>query len=210
MADIHVEKNRTGMAVWPWVVGLVVLALLIWAFAANRTGMDGGTITTGQTTATAVTPATGTAATAERRDRPTTASDRFVTAGSAATIPVAQIVAQPAQYRQQTVTGTAHVAEVDDNGLWIEQDGQRLFVLIGADAATVAPALATSTAIAGLVPGQRVTLTGVVHDQASAQALANDVDSGARRIVDTEPAFLFVQSGDIDSTATTAATDDDW
>lgn len=29
MADIRVE--RKGRTVWPWIVGLVVLALLIWA-----------------------------------------------------------------------------------------------------------------------------------------------------------------------------------
>lgn len=29
MADIRVE--RKGRSVWPWIVGLVVLALLIWA-----------------------------------------------------------------------------------------------------------------------------------------------------------------------------------
>jgi hypothetical protein len=228
MADIHVEKDRTGMAVWPWVLGLVVLALLIWAFAANRTGVERGTITTGQTSTTAVTPATGTAATTgvttERLEHPVTAAstpaagDRVAAAatgaGSGASIPVASIVAQPDQYLQQTVTGTAQVASVEDNGLWIEQDGQRLFVLVNADASTAAaPAGATAdgaSTIAGLAPGQQVTLTGVVHDRSSAQALANDVDAAARRIVEAEPAFLFVQADDIDGAALTASADDDW
>ena len=38
MADIKVERKRRSL--WPWIVGLVVLALLIWAlmmlFAGNR------------------------------------------------------------------------------------------------------------------------------------------------------------------------------
>lgn len=29
MADINVE--RKGPSIWPWVIGLIVLALLIWA-----------------------------------------------------------------------------------------------------------------------------------------------------------------------------------
>ena len=29
MADIRVE--RKGRSIWPWIVGLIVLALLIWA-----------------------------------------------------------------------------------------------------------------------------------------------------------------------------------
>jgi hypothetical protein len=223
MADIHVEKERSSTAVWPWVLGLVVLALLIWAFAANRTGMQDGTITTGQTRTTAVTPATGTAATTgvttERLEVPTALSPaaptRTADIDSAATIPVAQIVTQPDQYLQQTVTGTAQVAAVEDNGLWIEQGGQRLFVLVGADPATLTPgetaaATATPVVVAGLAPGQQVTLTGVVHDRSSAQALANDVDAGAQRIVDAERVFLFVQSDDIDGAALTASSDDEW
>ncbi|MEX2572412.1 MAG: hypothetical protein WD737_14025 [Gemmatimonadota bacterium] len=30
MADINVE--RKGPSVWPWILGLIVLALLVWAF----------------------------------------------------------------------------------------------------------------------------------------------------------------------------------
>lgn len=31
MADINVE--RRGPRIWPWIIGLIVLALLIWAIA---------------------------------------------------------------------------------------------------------------------------------------------------------------------------------
>ena len=37
MADINVE--RKGPSVWPWVIGLLVLALLIWALVEM---FDGG------------------------------------------------------------------------------------------------------------------------------------------------------------------------
>ncbi|CAN5840410.1 hypothetical protein BH23GEM3_BH23GEM3_20870 [soil metagenome] len=43
MADLNVE--RKGPNVWPWVVGLIVLALLIWAltqvFSGDRTRATG-------------------------------------------------------------------------------------------------------------------------------------------------------------------------
>lgn len=29
MADIHIDRKRTS--IWPWIIGLIVLALLIWA-----------------------------------------------------------------------------------------------------------------------------------------------------------------------------------
>lgn len=32
MADIHLDRRR-GAGIWPWVIGLVVLGLLIWAIA---------------------------------------------------------------------------------------------------------------------------------------------------------------------------------
>ena len=36
MADINIERKRPS--IWPWVVGLLVLALLIWAIAAFTVG----------------------------------------------------------------------------------------------------------------------------------------------------------------------------
>ncbi len=32
MADINVER-KSGMGIWPWIIGLIVLALLIWALS---------------------------------------------------------------------------------------------------------------------------------------------------------------------------------
>jgi len=39
VADINVERRNPS--VWPWIIGLVVLALLIWAVAELLSG-DGG------------------------------------------------------------------------------------------------------------------------------------------------------------------------
>jgi len=41
MADINVE--RKGPSIWPWIIGLIVLALLVWAlmelFGRNDNGV---------------------------------------------------------------------------------------------------------------------------------------------------------------------------
>jgi hypothetical protein len=39
VADINVERRNPS--IWPWIIGLVVLALLIWAVAELLSG-DGG------------------------------------------------------------------------------------------------------------------------------------------------------------------------
>jgi len=36
VADI--ETTRKGPSVWPWIIGLIVLALLVWALAELFTG----------------------------------------------------------------------------------------------------------------------------------------------------------------------------
>ena len=44
MADINVE--RKGPSIWPWIIGLIVLALLVWAlmelFGRNDPGVVEG------------------------------------------------------------------------------------------------------------------------------------------------------------------------
>lgn len=36
MADINVE--RKGPSIWPWIIGLIILALLIWWFVSRSGG----------------------------------------------------------------------------------------------------------------------------------------------------------------------------
>ncbi len=49
MADINVE--RKSPSVWPWVLGLIVLALVIWAVSEMFRGGGVDTGTVGDTTA---------------------------------------------------------------------------------------------------------------------------------------------------------------
>jgi hypothetical protein len=198
MADIHVEKRN---AVWPWILGLVLLAVLIWAFVAGRDGDRTMTpATTGQTTTTPATTTTRTTtppATTPVAGTADTWPDRTTTAGTAGTtttypatqtsardmtglttdpIPVAAIVDQPQQYRQQTVTGVAIVSEVDaERGVWIEQGGERLLVVLSDTGTTAGQQVGQQTSqqqmITALRPGESVRLTGVVHDQSTAGQL---------------------------------------
>jgi chromosome segregation ATPase len=59
MADIDVQR-KTGPGIWPWILGLVVLALLIWAIAA-MTGRDDRPTAMVTDTPTAAEPAATTA-----------------------------------------------------------------------------------------------------------------------------------------------------
>jgi hypothetical protein len=50
MADIKVE--RKGPSIWPWIIGLIVLALLVWALMELFVRKDPGEVK-GQPAATA-------------------------------------------------------------------------------------------------------------------------------------------------------------
>lgn len=56
MADINVERKQRS--IWPWIVGLLVLALLIWLLASMFNGDDEATTTGGDETRVEA-PATG-------------------------------------------------------------------------------------------------------------------------------------------------------
>lgn len=197
MADIHVEKRNP---VWPWILGLVVLALLIWALMAGR-GEDRTAVTTGDTTSPALTTVPETTPPATTPAVPPPAATTAAAPGTTADeIPVAVIVEQPAMYDDQTVTGTAVVAAVEpDRGVWIEQEGQRLLVVVtdpqgqadGADAAIV-----------NLQPGQTVRLTGIVQeagpDTGATGTGTATTDAGQQQAAQDEQVYLSVVATDIE------------
>jgi len=63
MADINVERKRSGPNFLPWLLGLVLLGVLAWFLMRSMGGDDEGTTTTDTTVGTSETaPATGTPA----------------------------------------------------------------------------------------------------------------------------------------------------
>ena len=112
MAEIHIEKKPS---IWPWIIGLLVLGLLIWGVAEMMGGDD-----------EEVAAVEG----VEAVEAPLIA-DPAAGVAPAAGIPISQIVASPAAWAGKRVTGEARVTEVvSDRGFWIEDQGQRMFVLV--------------------------------------------------------------------------------
>jgi hypothetical protein len=188
VAEIHVErKPRSGWA-WVWVLLLLVaIAVLGWLFWPDR-------VRTGEQTATTTAPATGT---------DPSVVDRVPLPG--ATQPpqsmamISEIRANPQQWVGREFMGVVNVTESGatnqaaippERGFWIEQDGQRLFVLVNDDP--------NRTPVA-VTPGQPVRIRGTVRDatfipQLGAMNLSGEVDELLR----SEPAYLVAEESAIE------------
>src|SRR5690606_1033812 len=121
-------------SIWPWIIGLLVLALLIWAIAemvdTDETQVAGvEEVEPGQAVPPAAVP---------------------TPEAGAATIPA--ILSNPSAHVGQQFNGEVRVVEtVSDRGIWVEQQGQRLFAIV--------------TALSGaepkrINPGQMLRITG--------------------------------------------------
>ncbi|MBW3570397.1 MAG: hypothetical protein KY467_04765 [Gemmatimonadetes bacterium] len=118
MADIDIERKRGGS--WMWVLGLVLLALVIWLLWGLFDGDDEA----------AVVEPVAAPVVDEVQPLPPAANPPTPVA-QAAGIPVSQIIESPATWTGRTVGGEVRVTEVvSDRGFWIEDQGERLFVLI--------------------------------------------------------------------------------
>ncbi|MFN2443471.1 MAG: hypothetical protein ABR517_12370 [Thermoanaerobaculia bacterium] len=188
MAEIHVEKKPRSGWIWVWVLLLVLLiAVLAWLYwpDASRTERD----------ATTTVPATGT--------DPTTV-DSIPLPDAPAQVPqeteatLSSIRATPRQWIGREFSGVVTVAQPGptdaaipaERGFWIEQEGQRLFVLIGDDSGTEA---------AAITPGQQVRIRGAVRDAAFIPQLPGEpLDVELDELIRTEPAFLVVNQNSIE------------
>jgi hypothetical protein len=56
MAEIRVEKKRTN--IWPWIIGLILVALLIWGIAAMTNNRNQNNVDTTRTSALQPAPVT--------------------------------------------------------------------------------------------------------------------------------------------------------
>lgn len=110
MADIDLERKKSGPAVWPWVAALVALALVVWGITeVVDTDAEVADVEVVEPVAPAATPEAG-----------------------AAGVGLADILSDPQAYIGQTFPDTrVRVAEVPtDRGFWIEDQGRRLFAII--------------------------------------------------------------------------------
>lgn len=177
MADINVERKSPG--IWPWIIGLVVLALLIWALAAVLGGEDEAELAVVDPVATEVTEVQPTVPPVETPEP----------VAEAAGIPVSQIVESPATWTGRTVGGEVRVVEVPtDRGFWIEDQGERLFVVLR-DAPAEQPL--------DINVGQTIRMReAVIYDDIG--SVPGEIDPDTRDIAQGLPVFLGIDEADIE------------
>jgi hypothetical protein len=121
MAEIQIERKDTS--IWPWILGILLLALLIWGIYE---ALDDDTVDL----PVAVAPLPAPPLVDEVQPLPPAANPPTPIA-QAAGIPVSQIIESPATWTGRTVNGEVRVGEVvSDRGFWITDQGERLFVVI--------------------------------------------------------------------------------
>ncbi|MEW5929475.1 MAG: hypothetical protein AB1941_18630 [Gemmatimonadota bacterium] len=184
MADIDIEKKeKKGMGILPWILGLLLLALILWGLTQCGDGGEEAVVVPADT---AVTDPAAVAAPVPM-DTGMAMADTTATgaAGAAGALPIAQILANPGQFGAQTVEGTARVAEVvSDRGFWIEDAGQRMFVVLDEPQG--------AEPVVDIDAGQSVRLSGQVRD-GSALGQLTTLEQETRQVAQGQPAFLIVR-----------------
>lgn len=172
MPELDIERRpQPAVPWWAWLIGAILLALIIWAIVAG---------TTGGRQAEAPAPADRVAG-----ERGETAGVPQPVPGQEGLLPVQAIQQNAEQYHGQTVSGTATVAEVVSNrGFWVEQNGNRLFVI---DGQTTPPA-------AELRPGQQVHLKGYAYRTGASSRMpqVEAMDERTARTLQEQSVFLHV------------------
>lgn len=177
MADINVERKSPG--IWPWIIGLLVLALLIWALVAVLGGDDEAELAVVDPLATEVTEVDPTL--------PPVETPAPIAEGVG--VPVSQIIESPATWTGRTVGGEVRVVEVPtDRGFWIEDQGERLFVILR-DAPAEQPV--------DINPGQTIRMSeAMIYDDVA--NLPGEIDADTRNIVQGLPVFLGVDEANVE------------
>ncbi len=118
-------------------------------------------------------------------------------AGGSEMLPVATILGGPEQYANQPVSGNARVTEVvSDRGFWVEENGQRMFVLLGEKGAGTNAAEHHTD----IKAGQTLRLSGHVFTSAD-QVPGGNVEAEARQAIQGQRAFLHVMPQDVQQVA---------
>lgn len=174
----ELDLQRKSAASYWWIpLLLLLLALFIWWLVAAWDNEPEVAVREGA--ATQATPV-GTAT-------PSATATATPGAGNAEMIPVAAILANPGNYADRTVQGTARVAEViSDRGFWIEENGQRMFVVLNEE----------KPEKIDINAGQTVRLSGEVSTAEKAGQLdgVQSLEADTRQVLNSQKAFLYVNA----------------
>ena len=173
MAEIHLEKKKSGMG-WLWAI-LAILAVILIAWWLWPTSEVEPVV--------AVTPLS-TIAEPITNEPMTTAAGTPAAAAAAPTI--ATVMANPREWVGREFSGVVNVAEVPtDRGFWVEQNGQRMFALI-IDEPAEKPV--------DINAGQRIQIsTGTLRDAAYLPSIAGaPLTAATENVVREQPIYLVV------------------
>jgi hypothetical protein len=171
MADIDVERKGGGMSWLWWLIGLIVLALILWAIFA---GDDEPEVAEVVPPAPVVTPTTTPEPVAQLPG-----------------ISIADILGDPAAFIGEDFTDEVVVESVPtDRSFWIEDQGQRLFAIIIDDPAEEPK---------DINPGQELRITeGVLRDRTFLPEIPGvPLDQDTENIAEQQPIFLTVDERNI-------------
>lgn len=163
MAEIHMERKQGKPWIWALLLGILLIGLLAWMFWPRRDTVELIPVATA-TTVTFVDPA---------------AVPPAATAGAT----IATILASPQQWVGREFSGVVTVTEVpSDRGFWIEQDGQRMFVILYDEPAEVP---------IDINAGQQLRIRGTVRDAAYLpQVPGGNVTQATESIAREQPVYL--------------------
>lgn len=184
MADIDIERKSSSSWLW-WLLGLIALALLIWLIAEMMDDDEPEVAAVPVATTPVVDPAA-----------PVVVPVEAAPAG----VTIAQVLANPTAYAGQPFsTGPVRVAEVvSDRGFWVENEGQRLFVVKNESPLPgVADVQGAADTRAGrqVNAGETVQINGTLYT--SLDQLQPPLDEQTRQTVQNQPIVLQANVADI-------------
>lgn len=189
MADINVERKKGGPGILPWILGLLLLAALIFGISRCR-DEDPAPVVPADTVTDTVSSAPMPAAPIDSAAGMGAAAAGAGAAAAGGALALGQIMGAPDASAGQTVSGTARVTEVvSDRGFWVEEGGQRMFVVLAEPQ--------SAERRIDINQGQTVQLSGTVQKGGTGAQTPAGLEQEAQQIAQKEAAFLMVRPADV-------------
>lgn len=189
MADIDIERKKKSP--FPWILGLLVLALLAFLLMRSCGDDDPEPAVVGTDTTTFTDTTMGAAPMASPATDTTAMGAAGAAAGAAGAGWIGTVLA--GTNAGQTTGGDGMVPETpSDRGFWIEENDQRVFAILAEP----------MEQIKDVDPGQRVRIANArVLRGSEASQIPQDVDAEARQTAQRQPYFLLVPASGVTITA---------